>query len=156
MNRYIEKIKKEYPFFAALSLLYGIIFTVSLYENISGITFPICIGITIFFIKIFLKKLGLKLKKDSWIYITGMLLLGISTACTTSYFFIFFNWVGTALLLTVFMLHQFYDDTSWNFGGYLKRIILLGIGMIESTPALYVGGVRYLTRDHTGEDKAKK
>lgn len=156
MNRYIEKIKKEYPFFAALSLLYGIIFTVSLYENISGITFPICIGIIIFFIKIFLKKLGLKLKKDSWIYITGMLLLGISTACTTSYFFIFFNWVGTALLLTVFMLHQFYDDTSWNFGGYLKRIILLGIGMIESTPALYVGGVRYLTRDHTGEDKAKK
>ena len=54
------------------------------------------------------------------------------------------------------MLHQFYDDTSWNFGGYLKRIILLGIGIIESTPALYVGGVRYLTRDHTGEDKAKK
>ena len=53
------------------------------------------------------------------------------------------------------MLHQFYDDTSWNFGGYLKRIILLGIGMIESTPALYVGGVRYLTRDHTGEDKEK-
>lgn len=156
MDRYIEKIKEEYPFFAALSLLYGIIFTVSLYENISGITFPICIGITIIFIKIFLKKLGLKLKKDSWIYITGMLLLGISTACTTSYFFIFFNWVGTAILLTVFMLHQFYDDTSWNFGGYLKRIILLGIGMIESTPALYVGGVRYLTRDHTGEDKAKK
>ena len=156
MDRYIEKIKEEYPFFAALSLLYGIIFTVSLYENISGITFPICIGITIIFIKIFLKKLGLKLKKDSWIYITEMLLLGISTACTTSYFFIFFNWVGTAILLTVFMLHQFYDDTSWNFGGYLKRIILLGIGMIESTPALYVGGVRYLTRDHTGEDKAKK
>ena len=121
MNRYIEKIKEEYPFFAALSLLYGIIFTVSLYENISGITFPICIGITIIFIKIFLKKLGLKLKKDSWIYITGMLLLGISTACTTSYFFIFFNWVGTAILLTVFMLHQFYDDKSWNFGGYLKR-----------------------------------
>ena len=40
MERYIEKIKEEYPFFAALSLLYGIIFTVSLYENISGITFP--------------------------------------------------------------------------------------------------------------------
>ena len=54
MERYIEKIKEEYPFFAALSLLYGIIFTVSLYENISGITFPICIGITIIFIKIFL------------------------------------------------------------------------------------------------------
>ncbi len=35
MERYIEKIKEEYPFFAALRLLYGIIFTVSLYENIS-------------------------------------------------------------------------------------------------------------------------
>lgn len=101
MDRYIEKIKEEYPFFAALSLLYGIIFTVSLYENISGITFPICIGITIIFIKIFLKKLGLKLKKDSWIYITGMLLLGIST-----YFSFLLYLLQCDLLLDILLLQH--------------------------------------------------
>ena len=66
MDRYIEKIKEEYPFFAALSLLYGIILgllgTLAMYKAFSvkidaGMYIPIkpiIISVIFVFILIFI------------------------------------------------------------------------------------------------------
>lgn len=148
--------EKDYPFFMILSLIYGIIFTISLYKNVSGSTFPVWIVLSIIIFWMYLKKIEINIKKDSWIYIAGMLLIGISTVCTTSWFFIFFNWIGELCLFALFLLHQFYDDKNWKFGGYLKRIIFFCIGMLENIPCMYTHTYRYCTQGCTGEEKKKR
>ena len=52
-NVLIMKIRDNYKYFGGLSLIYGLIFTFCLYKNISGITFPVCVGVTIAFRGIF-------------------------------------------------------------------------------------------------------
>ncbi len=102
-------------FTASLSVLYGLVFTFCLYKNLHGSTFPICVGATIGFSVMLLHKIDFKLVRQSVPYMTGMILLGISTAYTSSFFFHFFNIFGIILLFCVFMIRQFYNDHTWNF-----------------------------------------
>ena len=97
-NILIMKLRENYKYFGGLSLIYGIIFTFCLYKNISGITFPICVGVTIVFAVLFMKKINYRLMKHSLPYLAGMGLLGLSSAFTTSVFMHFFNIVGILLL----------------------------------------------------------
>ena len=83
-NILIMKLRENYKYFGGLSLIYGIIFTFCLYKNISGITFPICVGVTIVFAVLFMKKINYRLMKHSLPYLAGMGLLGLSSAFTTS------------------------------------------------------------------------
>ena len=130
----ITKMRENYRYFGGLSLIYGLIFTFCLYKNMSGITFPICVAITIIFAILFMKKIGFSLQRNSILYITGMILLGISTSFTSSFFLHFFNLLGIILLFFVFMIHQFYNDINWNFPAYLKRIFILFGTVIECIP----------------------
>ena len=111
-NILIMKLRENYKYFGGLSLIYGVIFTFCLYKNISGITFPICVGVTIAFAVLFMKKINYRLMKHSIPYLAGMGLLGLSSAFTTSVFMHFFNIVGILLL---FMEHSF----SCSFTHYL-------------------------------------
>ena len=97
----IIKIRDNYKYFGGLSLIYGLIFTFCLYKNISGITFPVCIGVTVAIAVLFMKKINYRLMKHSVPYIAGMILLGISSAFTTSVFLHIFNIVGILLLFMV-------------------------------------------------------
>ena len=106
-NMLIMKIRDNYKYFGGLSLIYGLIFTFCLYKNISGVTFPICVGVTIAFSILFMKKINYRIMKKSVPYMVGMGLLGISSAFTTSTFVHIFNIVGILLLFMVFMIHQF-------------------------------------------------
>lgn len=120
-----RRMRKNYRYFGGLSVLYGLVFTFCLYKNLHGSTFPICVGATIGFSVMLLHKIDFKLVRQSVPYMTGMILLGISTAYTSSFFFHFFNIFGIILLFCVFMIRQFYNDHTWNFPGYLERIIIL-------------------------------
>lgn len=60
-NMLIIKIRDNYKYFGGLSLVYGLIFTFCLYKNLSGITFPVCIGVTIVFAILFMKKINYKI-----------------------------------------------------------------------------------------------
>lgn len=139
-NMLIIKIRDNYKYFGGLSLIYGLVFTFCLYKNISGITFPLCIGVTIVFAVLFMKKINYRLMKHSVPYLAGMILLAISSAFTTSVFMHVFNIVGILLLFMVFMLHQFYNDYTWNFPAYLKRIFILMGTTIQSVPYIYWHG----------------
>ena len=52
-NMLIMKIRDNYKYFGGMSLAYGFIFTFCLYKNISGVTFPLCVGTTILFAILF-------------------------------------------------------------------------------------------------------
>ena len=80
------------------------------YQHPLQISRPLCIAATIGFAYVFMKKIEFRLQKGSGFYIAGMILLGISTAYTSSFFFHFFNMAGIILLFFVFMIHQFYND----------------------------------------------
>lgn len=58
------------------------------------------------------EKIDFKLQKKSVPYMAGMILLGTSTAYTSSSFFHFFNMLGIILLFSVFMIHQCSDRVS--------------------------------------------
>lgn len=149
----ILKMKENYKYFGGLSFIYGLIFAFCLYRNMYGITFPLCIITTIGFAILFLNKINYKLQKNSIPYIAGMVLLGISTAMTTSGFLHFFNLVGIVLLFFVFMIHQFYNDHNWNFPGYLKRIIILFATTLECIPYPYIHGTKYLKNGKSERNK---
>lgn len=140
----VMRMRENYKYFGGLSFVYGLIFAFCLYKNMSGITFPICVIVTIVFAVLFMKKINFKLQRHSIPYIAGMVLLGISTAMTTSFFLHFFNLLGIILLFFVFMIHQFYNDRSWNFPAYLERIFILFGTTIESIPLFYRHGTGHM------------
>ena len=142
----IAKMRENYRYFGGLSLLYGIIFAFCLYKNMHGITFPICVIATILTAFLFMKRIHYKLQKKSIPYIVGMLLLGLSTALTTSFFLHFFNMIGIILLFFVWMIHQFYEDENWNFPAYIKRLFLLFGTMAASVLYPFSHGTGYLSR----------
>ena len=141
----VKQMKENYKYFGGMSLLYGLIFTFCLYKNMSGITFPVCVIATIIFAILFIRKINYKLKKYSLLYIAGMILLSISTVLTSSFFLHFFNLLGIILLFFVFMIHQFYDDSKWNFPAYLKRIFIFLGTVIGCIPYPYWHGSRFLS-----------
>ena len=57
-NMLIMKVRDNYKYFGGLSLLYGFIFTFCLYKNVSGITFPICVAVTVLFAILFMRKIN--------------------------------------------------------------------------------------------------
>lgn len=146
-NMLIVKIRDNYKYFGGLSLVYGLIFTFCLYKNISGITFPVCVGATILFAVLFMKKIQYRIMKNSLPYLIGMGLLGLSSAYTTSSFMHIFNITGILLLFMVFMIHQFYNDTVWDFPAYFQRIFILMGTTIQSVPYPYWHGGWFFSKN---------
>lgn len=60
----LRKMSENYKYFGGLSVIYGLIFTFCLYKNLHGITFPLCVGMTIVFSILFMKKLILSCRKS--------------------------------------------------------------------------------------------
>ncbi len=121
----LSKMESQFSFFGTMSLLYGILFTACMYQNWNGATFPVLVVFTNLFGFQYVKQIGLKIQKDTWVYAAGMILLSISSFMTTNTFLIFFNWIGIFLLFVVMMIHQFYQDTDWSFQVYLRNILMI-------------------------------
>ncbi|MCI8784117.1 DUF4173 domain-containing protein [Lachnospiraceae bacterium 48-21] len=146
-NMLIMRMRDNYKYFGGLSLIYGLIFTFCLYKNISGVTFPVCVGATIVFAVLFMRKIEYRIMKNSIPYIAGMGLLGISSAFTTSTFMHIFNIVGILFLFMVFMIHQFYNDYLWNFPAYFQRILILLGTTVQSVPYPYWHGGWFFSKN---------
>lgn len=115
--------KANFPFFGIAGGLYALFYTICMYRNASGITYPFFIAGSLLFFCLCMKKLEISVKKGSICYMAGMMLLGISTILTADGRIIFFNHVGVILLMVAFLLHQFYEDKNWRFGRYLASVI---------------------------------
>ena len=121
-TKYTEMVNHFFPFGIGC-LLYGILFTISLYKGFHGITMPILAVVTGIGIIGAVKKLGITIKKQSIFYILGIVLLGISSCLTGDGSLIFFNVCGIILLIFSWLLSAFCDTSKWGFPKYLKELI---------------------------------
>lgn len=121
-TKYTEMINHFFPFGIGC-LLYGLLFTISLYKGFHGITMPILAVLTCIGIIGVVKKLGITIKKQSFFYILGIVLLGISSCLTGDGYLIFFNVCGIILLIFSWLLSAFCDTSKWGFPKYLKELI---------------------------------
>ena len=122
---YIKKIKENYLFFILISVIFGIFYTVFLYNNVSGITTPFFAITWISCFVVGLNKLEIKISKINYIYMIGIMLFSISTVFTTSGFIIFFNAVSIFLIICIMALGNFYDTRNWQFGRFTIGIFLM-------------------------------
>ena len=120
-----RRMKENHKWFLYMSLIYGGIFVLCMYRNLSGITFPIVIAAALGFSILFLKKTDITLQKGTIRYFIGIILLGISTVLTDNGFFHFFNGVGILLLYMMAMVHQLYQDQQGGFTEYVKKFFIL-------------------------------
>ena len=118
---FLQRMREEKMWFLIMSMVYGGLFTLCLYRNMSAITFPVITAVSLWFSVLFLKKAGITLQKGTLRYFAGIFLLGISTVLTDNGFFHFFNNVGIILLFMMAMAHQLYQDSEWGFSDYVKK-----------------------------------
>ncbi|MDD3404373.1 MAG: DUF4173 domain-containing protein [Hespellia sp.] len=149
----VKMMRENFVYFGGISLLYGVIFAFCLYKNTHGVTFPLYVIATIVAAVLFMKKINYKVVGKTPVYLVGMVLLGISTAMTTSSVLHLFNWIGILLLFMVFMIQQFYMDKGWNFPQYLKRILILLGTTVVNLVLPFQHGVKMLSE---GESRKKK
>ncbi|MBR6402396.1 MAG: DUF4173 domain-containing protein [Eubacterium sp.] len=97
------------------SLIYAIFSTFCLYKNLTGVTMPFFGIATLIYMIYGFKQYDVKMKKTSWFYGTVLLALTISNFLTGNITILFFNNIGIVLMLFVFLLHNVYDDSRWNF-----------------------------------------
>lgn len=118
--------------FGLSSLLYAIVYTVCMFHNSSGITMPVWIGATLLYAVWTTKQIsaGVRLRPWSWIYMVVMLLLGIATCMTDNGYLICLNYVGFFIMLILFLLHNFQDDSNWDFTKSLTEIIVAAFGAV--------------------------
>lgn len=109
---------QQYPFFGWLSLIYAALCALFLYQNGSGITFPLFTAATIVYFVLCFRKLNIPWKNSNICYAVGIELLGISTCLTADSGILIMNKLGLFLLLICFLLHSVYDDRKWDFFKY--------------------------------------
>lgn len=121
----LEDIKPHplFKFMGLGSLIYAFFYTLFLYHNGSGITYPFFVGGTCLFFFLYLQKSGITAKKSSVFIMAALILLGISTCLTDSWVLIFLNKLGIFCLFFYLALHSFYEDKSWNLMKYAGAII---------------------------------
>ena len=80
------------------------------------------------------RKMGVAIKKDSYLLAAVSLLIGLST-CFTGNMAVgyYMNRLALILLFCIFILHQCHQDNKWNIGKYMASIILYlaqAVGMV--------------------------
>lgn len=118
-----QKMISNFPFFIWATLGYALFYVICLYDNGSGITFPLfTLGTLIYFV-LCMKKMDVKVKPYSIFYIVCIELLGLSTFLTDSWVIIFLNKCSIFFLVIVFLLHNFYENKHWNFIDHIKAYL---------------------------------
>lgn len=148
--------------FGWLSLLYAIVYTVCMFHNSSGITMPVWIAATIIYACTAMKQMpgsqmsvrpDGRLRADSWFYIAVMLLLGIATFLTDHRSIICFNYIGFFAMLILFLLHNFYDDSQWDFSKSLTEITVAVFGAIGCMLVPFTDGYAFCQEKKVRKNK---
>ncbi|MDE6363462.1 MAG: DUF4173 domain-containing protein [Lachnospiraceae bacterium] len=143
-----QKLENRQKRFRALwrgSVLYALFYTVCLYHNASGITYPFFAGGTLWFYG-FLKKKCACLNSESAFaegqqnrahmnkvfFITTILIAGFLNCTTDSGVLIFFNKLLMFVLMSVLMLQCLQDLTAWSITAYIKNCAAVLSGAVGS------------------------
>lgn len=129
-----RKLHPLYPFIALGSLIYAFFYTLFLYQNHSGITYPFFVGGTCFFFFAYLKKCGLTAKKLSVFLTVSLCLLGLSTCMTDSLILISFNKIVIFCLFFYLALYSLYETKKWTLGIWFVNIFQTIFASLEFIP----------------------
>lgn len=121
-----DRFAENNRYFAGMSLIYGILFTIFCYKNLNGITFLLHTAMTVGIAYLFFGRLDMSCRRSFLPYGAGILFLGASTVMTDSGFLVLFNWVGIMLLFMAGMIRCFCGDEEWDFFSYMKEFIFMG------------------------------
>lgn len=100
-------------------LIFAALFVIFLHRNWTSYTMTLFIASLAALVIYGVQVSGRTLKKDSRFIIGAMLLIAISTFFTGSAEIFLMNWMAEFILVLVLLLHNFADDTGWDFGKYL-------------------------------------
>ena len=155
----LEDIKPHplFKFMGLGSLIYAFFYTLFLYHNGSGITYPFFVGGTCLFFFLYLRKSGITAKKSSVFITAALILLGISTCLTDSWVLIFLNKLGIFCLFFYLALHSFYEDKSWNLMKYTGAVINIACSSITYlfSPFSDLSAYRRLHRQEQNKEEGK-
>lgn len=137
------KLRENFRFFGPVTLLYACFYAFCMYRNGSGITFPFFMVGSLLFLCCSLERLSITLRKGSGFYMTGMVLLAVSTFCTDDSKIINLNKTAIFLLMMSLLLKQFYDTSEWCLGKYLRSICRLTVCSLGEMGRPFADGAHY-------------
>lgn len=170
-SAYTKGMKRAYPYFMGVSLLYGVVYTFCMYRNPAGITFPLLVVATLVFAALCLRKIRREAGEFSeadeagnrkWFrpctlpYLVAIGLLGISTCLTANDFFHSFNKVAIVLLFSAAMLHQLYEDGKWNFLIYMRNLFVFWGSCLSSLFKVFSHAATYRAEETEISERKKK
>lgn len=117
-----------------LSGIYALFYTVCLYRNKMGITFPVFALGTAGLFLYYLHLTGRTLKKGSAPYLGGILLLGLNVCLTSNETVILFDKGFIFLLFFMLFLHNLYDDSAWDVSKYALSLCGCVLSTVKFLP----------------------
>lgn len=144
----VKIVGEQFGYFGLFSFVYGVLYSLCLYKNLSGILVPVFTAVSYGMAYLLLKKMDVPVKRGSYYLAVISVLISFSSCRTASYFLLFFNKQAVLLLWWVFWLHQFYQDDAWNIGKYFSAIfqflfrVICAIGYPFSHCASYMKSLK--------------
>lgn len=165
-----------FKIFGLSSLLYAVVYTVCMFQNSSGITMPVWIAATVCYACITMRQMPVcgvfsqalpneanelvhaggicsRLRSGSLFYIVVMLLLGIATCSTDNLYMIGFNYLGFFVMLVLFLLHNFYDDSQWDFLKGIAEMMNAAFGAVGCMLVPFMDGYAYCREKNVRKNK---
>lgn len=107
LGKRLHRIGRDFGFFGVLSIFYGVSASFCLFRNPLGITVPLFVAVTYGAAFPIFRKMGVAIKRDSYLLAAVSLLIGFST-CFTGNMAVgyYMNRLALILLFCIFILHQ--------------------------------------------------
>lgn len=125
--------------FSYLQLLLGFscFYVVCLYDNFSGVLYPVFLAGMLSMYQLLMKRAGRTIKKDSKLYMLAILLLGVSTFLTGNLIIIWCNKLVVWLLFGILILHDGYEDQNWTVFRYVGGLMDLAMTTLAHLFAVF-------------------
>ncbi len=144
LNTYQQELENHFERYGLSALLIGLLSAFCFFRNPAGITYPIFIAAAYAVAYFLLPSLGIEVKKDSSFLAGAALVLGINSCATASPIIHHFNTWAQLFLGSVFLLHQCYEDRTWNVGKYLTSILQFWLRAIGSLHLPFFHGFHFI------------
>lgn len=138
-----------------LSIVFSVIYTLCMFKNMNGISFPFMALTSLLYIGFFLKKTGKKIKAGTAFCGASILLLAINMCITNDAFIIAINYIGIALLLITGLVDSVFDTGNFGFMNYLGRGMSVFFGSIPHIFTVIPNFVEY-SKTYEKESKNSK
>lgn len=140
----LVQVRQKFGVFGTVSLVFGGFLALLFYKTWIGLNVFLYTVVMIALISIIMKHLSRRIKTGTKFYFTGAFLLSVSSCLTSSAELLFFNILGILLLLLVTLLHQFHEDSRWDFPEYFRRMLGTVFYSVASIPLPFSDSINFL------------